>query len=528
MMELPDYLRIARRRWPILLAGPALGIGLAAYQVQSSPQTYTASSSVYVSMATGTSVADSYQGGLAAQQRVRSYLELVTSDTVIDRVIGQLSLDSTREELAAQVSADSPPATTMLNVYVTDEDPERARVITDEVVSQMRALIDDLETIEVTAAPAARVAVVDRAELPTEPDGGGGATLLAAGAVGGLLLGAVAAYLLERFSRRPRGVEDLEPFDVPVLGFVDLGGSGETAGLRALRARVPETATPLLVTAVGGGHRHGFAAALAETLAAAGRRVLLIDADTTGAGTSTLLPVTAGDWPIRDTQLLHRSATAAGHDYLENATLRTTKIDLRSIPAAPPADEPTTGPRVPGGLDLVLRGEARLTDTTTHWAARGITVLALGNADARTPDLIASARFTELLADAAARYDHVVVETAGPAAAGEASALAARAAGIVAVTVLGEATNRRLEQDLAALTAAGGQLTGLVAVPSPRTLLQRLTRRDPNPPAAPAQAAQAAAPQPAAPVTGPNQPVPPAAAPAPADSDGFGKVGPLR
>ncbi|WP_051026949.1 hypothetical protein, partial [Nocardia higoensis] len=475
-MELPDYLRIARRRWPILLAGPALGIGLAGYQVQASPQTYTASSSMYVSMATGTSVADSYQGGLAAQQRMRSYLELVTSDTVVDRVIGQLSLDITRGELAARISAESPPATTLLRVSVTDENPERARVVTDEVVSQMRALIHDLETIERSAAPAARVAVVDRAELPAEPDGGGGTSMLAAGAVGGLVLGALGAYLLERFSRRPRTLDDLEPFGVPLLGAVDLGGPAETADLRALRARLPETATPLLITGAGSGSAPGFAAALAATLAATGRRVLLIDADTTGAGTGTLLPVTAGDWPIREAHL-NKSAVAAGHDYLENATLRTTKIDLRNIPAAAPVDEPTSGPRIPGGLDLVLRGEARLDDATTHWAARGITVLALGAADARTPDLIASARFTALLADAATRYDQVIVETAAPADAADATAVAARSAGVLAVTVLGEATTGRIEQDLAALTDAGGRLTGLVAVPSRRTLWQRVTRR---------------------------------------------------
>lgn len=488
MMELPDYLRIARRRWPILLAGPALGIGLAAYQVQSAPQTYTASSSMYISMATGTSVADSYQGGLAAQQRVRSYLELVTSDTVVDRVIGQLALDITRGELAAQISADSPPATTLLRVSVTDEDAERARVLTDEVVSQMRALIHDLETIERSAAPAARVAVVDRAELPAEPDGGGGTSLLAAGTLGGLLLGAVAAYLLEQFSRRPRELDDLEPLGVTLLGGVDLGGDTEATDLRAVRARLPETATPLLVTGVGAGRAPGFAAALATTLAATGRRVLLIDADTTATGTSTLLPVTIGDRPILEAANLNKATVAAGHDYLENATLRTTKIDLRTIPSAAPADETTDGPRIPGGLDLVLRGEARLDDTTTAWPARGITVLALGSADARTPDLIASSRFTALLAEAAQRYDHVIVETAAPAVTTDATAVAARCAGVLAVTVLGESSTAALEADLDALTAAGAQLIGLVVVPSRRTLWQRLTRRTTDPtPAAPAR-----------------------------------------
>src|SRR5690348_12597727 len=108
MMELPDYLRLLRRYWAVLLAGVALGVGLAAYQVQSMPATYTATSTLYVSMATGTSVADSYQGGLAAQQRVRSYLELVTSDHVVDRVIGQLGLNLDRDELRAAITADTP------------------------------------------------------------------------------------------------------------------------------------------------------------------------------------------------------------------------------------------------------------------------------------------------------------------------------------------------------------------------------------------------------------------------------------
>ena len=109
-MALIDYLYIARRRWLIVVATVILGVAIAAGYTSTIPTTYEASSRVYVTMATGTSVNDSYQGGLAAQQRVTSYVNIVTSSTVAERVIKELGLSMSVPELQSKIKATFPPA----------------------------------------------------------------------------------------------------------------------------------------------------------------------------------------------------------------------------------------------------------------------------------------------------------------------------------------------------------------------------------------------------------------------------------
>ncbi|MGQ4601567.1 protein tyrosine kinase [Nocardia sp. R6R-6] len=485
MRELSDYLGIVRRRLAVLLAGLALGLALAAFQAQSMPKTYTATSTVYVSMATGTSVADSYQGGLAAQQRVRSYLELVGSDFVLDRVIGQLGLRFSRDELRGKVTADSPPATSLLRVTVTDSDPERARLLADEVISQFRALVDDLETIERTAAPAARVAVVDRAERPSAPSGPASSKLLVVGALAGLLLGGGVALLLERFDRRVRTAADLAPLGQPLLGTVTLGKDGERDGLRAVRSLLPEDAKTVLLTGVGADSEPALAIGLAGVLAATGSRVLLIDADTTRTGASALLPTPEIDRRVRNGKPQPEPELAtvgAGEDMLENASQKTAVLNLRAIPDSPPPAELEQTPTAwhTGGLAALLRGDGSMDDAVTRWPGGNFTVLPLGAADGQTVDLLASGRFDAVLRAAKDRYDHVLVDTAAPTATADALAVAAKCASTVGVVVLREARSDRAEAALAALTGAGATLTGIVAVDSARGWWRRLTGRGGN------------------------------------------------
>ncbi len=475
-MGLVDYLRIARRRWVVLVAGLVLGIALAAFQIQSTTKTYSATSTMYVSMATGTSVADSYQGGLAAQQRVRSYLELVTSDAVVDRVIGQLGLRVTREEMRAKITADAPPATTLLRVTVTDTQAERARVLTDEVVSQFRALVDDLETIERTAAPAARVAVVDRAERPSDPSGPGGTRTLAVGVIVGLMLGAAGAYVWERLDHRVRTASELEPLGTP-LGTVGLGTESEVDDLRALRARLPRNAKSVLVAAAERGSVPALAAGLADSIAATGGKVLLIDTETRTAPTEPARLANSGagstgtdiDWPVRNGQST-TSPTDAESLY-ENAAQRTTVLDIRKIPDHPPAED-TAGDTAGGGLAAVLRGDATLEQAVRAPGERSYARLALGDADARTSDLFASVRLDAVLTEAAARYDRVLVGAAGT----DALAMAAKCDSTVAVVPLPASDPERVGDTLGALTAAGATLTGFVAVTAPRRWWKRSAR----------------------------------------------------
>ncbi|QIS11945.1 GNVR domain-containing protein [Nocardia arthritidis] len=435
-MGLIDYWHIARRRWVIIAVAVVLGLIGAFGYLRTTPATYTASSSMYVSMATGTSVNDSYQGGLAAQQRIRSYLDLATSATVAQRTIDDRGLKMSVGELRGKIKADSPPASTIVVISVTDATAQGARDLADAVVAQFRQLIAELETIEKNAAPAARVAVVDKAELPSGPTAPQSKRILALGLLAGLALGGLAAFVRDRTDRTLRTSTDLaavlaDPIPggagyrsrVPVLGVIDAGRPGAPDETRRLRTRLTRSgeSDTILTTSLSGRSEPEVAAALAKSFADTGSRVVLVDADTS-----------------------NRSVTKT-------------------------ISEPTAG------LVAVLRDAVPIAEVLTGLPGANAALLPLGEADDRTQDLLASDRFAAVLAKLRTDYDHVVVQVAPVVAAADAIAVAPLCDHTVGVVTLGATTIPQLRGALA--TFGDNRLSGAVAYTRPVRGLRRLIRR---------------------------------------------------
>ncbi len=91
-MALSDIFRTLRRRWVVVGVITLTALALTWAYASSRATTYTSTTRLYVSMATGTSVNDSLQGALAAQQRIASYAQVATGSTVAQRVVDELGL----------------------------------------------------------------------------------------------------------------------------------------------------------------------------------------------------------------------------------------------------------------------------------------------------------------------------------------------------------------------------------------------------------------------------------------------------
>jgi capsular polysaccharide biosynthesis protein len=413
-MTLTDLIRVLRRRWAVFVAVLVVCVaGAVAYAV-TSPTTYSATTTMYVSMATGTSVNDSYQGGLAAQQRVTTYSHIAGGTAVAERVVDDLGLRTTAQELRSRTSVTFPPATSLLEISVTDPSPQRAQLLADTVAEQFGQMVGRMETTVVGAAPAAQATVIEPAELPTSPIGRSATKTAALGVAVGLALGALAAFARDRLDRRLRRPEQLgDALSAPAVA-VGPGEPDATRAYASLRRAVdgrPDLPSPrtLLVTSVSGRSQPEVGPRLARSFHAAGAKAVLVDADTSAAGPSAALGLLAepgvGDW-------------------------------LRS---------PTTR------LDAVLRQ----TDD-------GYAVVPLGAVDARTVESLDSDRFCALLAELGERYDHVVVAAAGADAAALASSW--RCAGIVAVDELGSGTLRAARRAAEAYAGAGVPVVAAVAL----------------------------------------------------------------
>jgi capsular polysaccharide biosynthesis protein len=117
----------------------------------------------------GSTTATTYQNDQVVAGRVNSYIALLTSDVVSQRVIDKLGLSLTAPELAAKVSATNvPPKTSIIDVAVTDQSPEQARRLADTFASEFISYTTALETPTGEDGQKVQTTVVTRASEPRE------------------------------------------------------------------------------------------------------------------------------------------------------------------------------------------------------------------------------------------------------------------------------------------------------------------------------------------------------------------------
>ena len=116
-MDLRDYARVLRKRWVSIVILTLVGIGAAALLTYVTPKSYTATTQSFVAISnSGSSSSDILSGATFAQQRVKSYTQIVDSPEVLQPVIDQLHLNTTVQALAKDVSASSPLDTVLIEV----------------------------------------------------------------------------------------------------------------------------------------------------------------------------------------------------------------------------------------------------------------------------------------------------------------------------------------------------------------------------------------------------------------------------
>ena len=145
-MNIRDYALILRKCWRLIVLCTLLALTAALLATLATTPTYKATSQLFVSTATGTdgNVAGLQQGGQFAQQRVKSYADIVNSPPVTEAVIRDLALPVSPGRLAEAITATAPLDTVLINVEVTDEDPRLAQRIANSVASQFTRVASDL------------------------------------------------------------------------------------------------------------------------------------------------------------------------------------------------------------------------------------------------------------------------------------------------------------------------------------------------------------------------------------------------
>jgi capsular polysaccharide biosynthesis protein len=243
-MNLKTFLAAVRLYWKTFVVVTVTVVALGLAWLFLTPTQYVSTTQLLVSIQ-GSTTAAAYQNDDVVAGRVNSYIALLTSDVVSQRVIDKLRLPLTAPQLAAKINATNvPPKTSIIDVAVTDESPGRARQIADTLGTEFVSYTDALETptgeggqkvhtTVVTAASEPHARLAERVVL-------GVLVALAA-----LLLGAVAVWIrslidpVVRTSDRAAAAAR-----VPVLGCVTSAPAasvGDLDGYRRLRTRLRST-----------------------------------------------------------------------------------------------------------------------------------------------------------------------------------------------------------------------------------------------------------------------------------------------
>ncbi|WP_139005319.1 polysaccharide biosynthesis tyrosine autokinase [Arthrobacter crystallopoietes] len=308
-LELRDYLRVLHTYWRGIVAITLLVTLLAFGWTFLQKPVYEAQSTGMVSAGGGSDINEVLAADNLAKSKATAYASMATSRPVAQAVVDELELSTTAIELLGQVQVETPLDTAELHITVSSGDPAEARNMADAWVTALAEQVEKFETSGAGASEAAvQVVPMANATLPTSPVSPNMKLTLAIGAVIGLMLGFAYALIRNHLDRRIRSAEMIEKqFGVPVIGTIpmdkrmqdrrkvvetgtvefqsDRASHAMSEALRELRTNLSfvDVDNPpriiVVTSSVPGEGKSTVTANLAVTIAAAGKRVVVVDGD---------------------------------------------------------------------------------------------------------------------------------------------------------------------------------------------------------------------------------------------------------
>ncbi|MGJ4844454.1 polysaccharide biosynthesis tyrosine autokinase [Leifsonia sp. Le1] len=438
-MELPDYIRLLRKNWSIIVAAMLLGVIGGGTMAATATPKYTASTRLFVSVRAGEGAAsiDLNQGTTFARQAVTTYADVVGSAIVLEPVITELGLTQSVADLAGQVTASSPAGTVLIDIAVTDPSPKHAATVANAVGASFASVVTEELEKPSGGASLVNIRTIQPASAPSRPSSPNIPVLLGVGMLAGLALGVGIAVARTLLDTRMRTIQDLESITrKPFLGGIAFDPDAKklpvvmhaephslrAEGYRRLRTsfqfvNVTAGQRTFVITSAGPGEgKSNVATNLSIALADAGAKVALVDGD------------------------LRRPRVA---DYL--------------------------GIEGGAGLTDLLIGRAELHDVLQPWGGSPLFVLAAGRIPPNPSELLGSQAMRATLDHLSEDFDYVIIDAPPLLPVADAAVLSSIVAGVLLITGIGQATKSNVVSSLRILDGVKANLLGVVATMLPVT-----------------------------------------------------------
>ena len=212
-IDLIEILYALKKRALIILAALLAGALIAGvYTKLMITPLYSATSTVLVisKETTLTSIADLQFGS----QLTKDYSMLITSRSVLEEVLDNLGLDMGYGTLKGNVSINNPDETRILQITVTNPDPQLAKELADELAAVSSEYIGD--KMEVVPPK-----IIEEAEVPAAQTSPSMSRNVMLGAMAGLFLSAGVVILMTVMNDSIRSEDDIERYlNIPTLASI--------------------------------------------------------------------------------------------------------------------------------------------------------------------------------------------------------------------------------------------------------------------------------------------------------------------
>ncbi len=206
---------LLKRAWIIILCAVLVGASVLVYTMACVTPQYQASVTMYVNNNSGKDSEYVSANDLSVALRlVGTYVSIIKSDKVLDRVIEEAGLMLTSAQVRGMISAQAEGETEMFRVTVTSANPQMSADIANTIARIAPEVI--AEIIEGSSAK-----TIDEAKVPQHRS----SPSLTLNTIVGAMVGAVLAMLFVTLAHvldvRVKNEEDLLKIcDVPVLGVI--------------------------------------------------------------------------------------------------------------------------------------------------------------------------------------------------------------------------------------------------------------------------------------------------------------------
>lgn len=152
------------------------------------------------------------------QKLVGTYKEIVKSRSVVDKVINELNLDYTYEELSNNIEVSAVENTEVLKISVLDKNATKAKKITSTLSDAFKDEVIDIYNLK-------NVKVLDKASTPAGADNVNFAKDEVIFFGIGLVLSFMIVFIMFYFDKNIRSVEQVESrLGLPILGTIPING----------------------------------------------------------------------------------------------------------------------------------------------------------------------------------------------------------------------------------------------------------------------------------------------------------------